>query len=277
MALKLKLEEDGTLVGPRGVTFGRLISMEMDLIERPHALTPTEVRDLTACPFCDAEVSELCRRWRGGARKANHAERVQEALDIAGTVSEGTERYGNSAVGSTTDVQGKETPFGGKEVRPTATQREAEAVARVWTYWLEISGRKQRIDDKRKRIIRSAIALVGEEAVRRALLGLTLSPHHRGQNEQRRQYMEIRYALKGIGDESDDERIEKAISWAAVHSPQQAVDPDKVTRWLEEVRYTMSSPERPERERGTEAWKKLKAAGFKVNALDKPPWARIER
>lgn len=172
----------------------------------------------------------------------------------------------------------REGGAGGTEKRPTATQLEAEAVHRVWAYWVEITGKKQQLDDKRKRIIRNALKLVGEDATKRALLGLTRSPHHQGQNEQRRPYMEIRYALKGLKDESDDERIEKAITWAAEFAPGKAsVDSAKVHRWIAEVQYTMSLPHRPEKERGKAAWQNLKAAGFTIVQLDKSPWVRVER
>lgn len=162
--------------------------------------------------------------------------------------------------------------------RPTASQLEAAAVARVWEHYLAVIPSKRKLDPKRNRIIAMALRSVGEDAVKLAVTGLSRSPHHNGENEQRRTYLEIRYALKGIGDESDDERIEKAISWAALHAPgTTTVSAAKVERWLEEVRYTASQPHNPERDRGLAAWRALKAAGFNVVRLDKQPWARIER
>lgn len=188
---------------------------------------------------------------------------------------------GNSVPSPSTDSRENETVMkdgGVGETRPTPSQLQREAVTRCWDYWLEISGKKQRLDAKRERILRNALGLVGEEAVKRALLGLTRSPWHNGQNEQRKTYLEIRYGLRGIGDESDDERIEKAISWAAQYAPGATeVEPAKVERWLEDVRYTLSLPHRPERERATDAYRRLRAAGFTIVQLDKAPWARIER
>lgn len=282
--MKLKIDEDGTLVGPHGRVYGRVTSIEIDWIEHPGALTPSEIRDAVDCPFCNAEIGEFCHRWRGGERKSNHSERVQfavEQLDKREILSERSERYGNSAVSPSTDVStSTENSFGEKELaRPTATQLQREAVVRVWTYWIQISGKKkQRLDSKRERMIRNALQLVGEDGTKLALLGLTRSPHHRGENEQRKAYLEIRYALRGLGDESDDERIEKAITWAAVHAPGQShLSQAQVDRYLSDVRYTLSLPHRPERERGKESWLKLTAAGFKVIQLDRAPWARLER
>ena len=160
--------------------------------------------------------------------------------------------------------------------RPTATQLEAEAMQRCWEHWLAESGKKQRLDDKRRRILRRAIQLAGEDRVKLALTGLTRSPHHRGQNEQHREYMEIRYALKGIGDESDDERIDKAILWGALNAPgADQVNPDLVQRWLDDVRWTIQFG--TERERGKESWQKLRNVGFEIQKLDKAPWAQLSR
>jgi hypothetical protein len=52
-------------------------AIEIDWDEQPEALTPSAIRDSVACPFCNAEIGEFCRRWRDGDRKANHAERVR--------------------------------------------------------------------------------------------------------------------------------------------------------------------------------------------------------
>lgn len=178
--------------------------------------------------------------------------------------------------------------------RPTASQLERQAVERIWAYWLEASGKGQRLDSKRERIIRNALATVkasdscdlstAEEKVKRALLGLTLSPFHRGENDARKPYMEIRYGLKGRGDESDDERIEKACDWAAVYAPgapsKVALDPDKTLRYLEEIREYVGRLVRDKtattgRDRALKAYRTLADAGYTVQRLDRPPWARF--
>jgi hypothetical protein len=152
----------------------------------------------------------------------------------------------------------------------------SEAVARVWAYWLEISGRSQKLDAKRSRIIRNALKLTSEDRVMQALYGLSCSPHHNGANEQHRAYLEIRYALKGIGDESDEERIEKAIGWGRQNG-ENRMDPDKVSRLLEAARYTWSLPHKPERARGEAARAALEKAGFRVEEVEGPPYLRIVR
>lgn len=180
-----------------------------------------------------------------------------------------------------------------QERRPTATQLEDEAIDRIWSYWLSVSGKHQQLDEKRKRIIRSALQTMrkthqcdlpeAERLVGRAALGLSRSPHHNGQNEQRKTYLEIRYALKGRGDESDDERIEKAITWATIYAPgSNGVDGAKLERWLDQVRYHLGKrnidPNSPAgRERAEEAYRKLREAGFTLRKLDRPPYAEITR
>lgn len=166
--------------------------------------------------------------------------------------------------------------------RPTATQLERQAVERLWAHWLRITGKRQRLDSKRTRILRSAVLLVGEESVKLALTGLSRSPHHLGQNEQRKTYMEVRYALKGIGDESDDERIFKAIAWATVYAPGRAatLDPDKALRYLDEVRQfvgrqALDPSATTGRDRAVDAFRKLAEGGYAVEKLDRSPWARF--
>jgi hypothetical protein len=164
--------------------------------------------------------------------------------------------------------------------RPTATQLEREAIDRLWAYWIEISGKaRMKLDAKRIGHLRNALRLgFTEDEIKLALLGLTRSPFHNGENEQHKKYLDIHYALRGKGDESDDTRIEKAMVWAAVHAPNTVSIPQfKVERYLDEMRYTASLPHRPEAGRAREAYKAVTAAGFKVIMLDKPPWVRLER
>jgi hypothetical protein len=164
---------------------------------------------------------------------------------------------------------------------PTTAQREAAAVKRCWDYYLSVIPSKRALDDKRKRILKSALKVVGEERVMLAILGLSRSPWHNGSNEGEKKYLELHYALKGIGNESDDARIEKAIGWAREFSPTNGNGNGKLSaatrdRLLEEVRYTMSLPTRPELQRGIAAYDRLTKAGYKVTKLARAPYARIE-
>lgn len=186
---------------------------------------------------------------------------------------------GSRSLPSTTAT---ELPDGGvgDQKRPTASSLEADAIARVWEYWFELfpSKRKRKIDSTSKGLIKNAIRLRGEEDTKKALLGLSRSPFHGGRNEQQRKYQELRHALKGKqrDGESDDERIERAIEWGVINDPGYTdVDPDKVERWRDEVCYAKQF--HSELERGRQAYRNLVGAGFKVEALDKPPYARVSR
>lgn len=164
--------------------------------------------------------------------------------------------------------------------RPTARQLENEKIERIWAYWIEITGKtRAKLDAKRRGHIRNAL-LIGfdEEDIKLALLGVWRSPFHQGENQQRKQYLDLHYALRGKGDESDDTRIEKAMTWAAIYAPDTPSMPEyKVSRLLEDVRYTLSLPHRPERQRAEDAFRELRAAGFQIEMLEKAPWARIRR
>jgi hypothetical protein len=207
----------------------------------------------------------------------DRAEQTPRAADVGYRAQSVTDP---NDVGPSREEEGStDNPVSQNASRPTPTQLEREAIQRIWDYWIEISGKKQRFDSKRERMIRSALRMgFDEEDIKRALLGLWRNPWHHGENEQRKVYLEIRYALRGIGDESDDTRIEKAISWAAIYAPDKPSMPEyKVSRLLEDIRYTCSLPHRPERARGEAAFRELRAGGFEIDMLEKAPWARIRR
>ena len=192
-------------------------------------------------------------------------------------------------LGRSTSLRDGEPLAGQREDRlPPSPERE---VGRIWSYYVEVIPSNRRLDDKRKRIILNALHVMcqthgctlekAEALVKRAVLGLSRSPHHNGDNEQRRTYLEIRYALKGIGNESDDERIEKAITWAAIYGERRnGTDPAKVERWLDEVRYHLGKRAidpgaTAGRDRAIEAYRKLAAAGYKLERLGRPPYVRV--
>lgn len=177
--------------------------------------------------------------------------------------------------------------------RPTASQLERAAIDEIWAHYLEAIPSRRVLDAKRTRVIRNAIHTVraaqqcdldaAVELVKQAVTGLSLSPWHNGQNPDHRSYLELHYALRGKGDESDDTRIEKAISWAAIYSPSATVvDEAKAQRWLDDVRYHLgklaADPNSTSgRDRAMEAYHRLKVAGLKVVRLDRPPYARLSR
>lgn len=179
------------------------------------------------------------------------------------------------------EVPKEESPSEPPSARPpTKRQLEDAVIERVWSYWVEISGKKRsRLDAKRKGHIRNALQIgFTEDEIKLALLGLWRSPFHQGENQQNRRYLDLNYALRGIGDESDDTRIEKSILWAALYSPNtQRITQAKVEQYLDEMRYTRSLEHKPELERAKHAYRQMVAAGFRVIMFDKAPWVRVER
>lgn len=77
MRLEIK---HGLVLNPLGKAVGIVDAIEVDFFGR--SLTPTQVRLVAPCPFCHAPRAQLCRRWRGGDRKANHAERIEAARSL---------------------------------------------------------------------------------------------------------------------------------------------------------------------------------------------------
>jgi hypothetical protein len=60
-------------------------------------------------------------------------------------------------------------------------------------------------------------------------------------------------------------------------SSAEMLDPGTRDRLVEEIRYTLSLPHRPNRERAEEAWRRLRAAGFKLTRLNEKPWLKVTR
>lgn len=102
-----------------------------------------------------------------------------------------------------------------KEEEPSVPR--SEQADEVWIHYCQKISDRQTYDEKRKRIVRNAVKKFGVEKCKRAIDGLAISKWHNGENPSGKKYLEVRYALKGIGDESDEERIEKMISWADEH------------------------------------------------------------
>lgn len=166
------------------------------------------------------------------------------------------------------------------EIKTEAYKRHLEdEVQQVWAAYLQATGKKPKLDDKRRKHIANALKIAGLEKCKLAVVGLTHSPHHRGENDTGTTYLDIRYALKGIKDESDEERIEKMAALADLPGPAAAVagvDPVRVERRLEAVRANRSSGGFFEPGRAAQAQKDLEAWGFTLVELNKPPWVRLQ-
>jgi hypothetical protein len=92
-------------------------------------------------------------------------------------------------------------------------------VAEVWEVYDRLIGKGRRlyVDRTHGSMIRDAIKATGSVAiVKQAVIGLSRSPHHNGENEQKKTYLDLRYALKpmrGTG-ETIQERVEKMARYA---------------------------------------------------------------
>jgi hypothetical protein len=173
-----------------------------------------------------------------------------------------------------------------KSSKGIPSQREGE-ISEVWQTYLEATGKTgMTLNDKRRRHINNALDVAIADTqelrlakVKRAVVGLSLSPHHNGENDQRTPYLDIRYALKGIRDESDDERIDRMARIADTRgstSSGAGIDQARIDRRLEEVRANRSSGGGFEPARAAKAQEELEGWGFRVRLLEAPPWAQLE-
>lgn len=185
---------------------------------------------------------------------------------LRATLSADPGATGDSSSSGSTNVEG---------LKPSKKNAE---VLEVWDFYLEQIPSRMRLDAKRQRYIVAALKVRTLDEVKNAIVGLSRSPWHNGDNPLRKKYLSIYYALHGQRDESDDERIDKAIEWGLVHDPVYTnVSPAKVERWLEALRYATQT--KTEVDEGKIALVNLRSAGFKVERVNPagPPWVRISR
>jgi hypothetical protein len=158
-------------------------------------------------------------------------------------------------------------------------EREPTDVEVVWSYYVQVfKASRQTLDDKRRTIIRNALKIRTVDECKRAIDGLSVSPFHNGDNEQRKKYLGIRYALSGIGKESNDERIDKMVDVADAHGGvvrggKLPSDHPRIQRWLANVRTSLRS--QTEMTRGRESLLSLRENGYDVMKLDAPPWVKL--
>lgn len=108
-----------------------------------------------------------------------------------------------------------------QEPQPRARSVESESTAEVWRFYVQTFGTRSELNDTRRRIIRNALKTRDVDTCKRAIVGLSKSPWHNGENPGATKYLDIRYALKGNqrDGESNDERIDKMAELASSPSP----------------------------------------------------------
>lgn len=86
----------------------------------------------------------------------------------------------------------------GGETEPQPKTVTSDEVRRVFTEWVEATGRSKRTlcDNARKGLIRQALSQYPYEDVRDAVRGWRYSPHHRGENDQRVKYNDLSLLLR---------------------------------------------------------------------------------
>lgn len=155
---------------------------------------------------------------------------------------------------------------------PVSPPGDKSEIDIVWEHYVKVfNATRQTLDSNRRTIIRNALKVRSVEECCRAIDGLKVSPFHNGENDQKKSYLGIQYALKGRNGESHDERIDKMIDEAdkrggGLHGGKLPTDHPRVARWLEYVRYAWSN--QAEKQRGREGLNNLRANGFDVRLLE---------
>lgn len=88
-------------------------------------------------------------------------------------------------------------------------------IEEVWTFYGECFPKKrERFNNDHRKIIENALKVRDKETVLRAIFGLATSKFHLEKG-----FTEIRYALKGIGAQSDEARIDRSSAAAGDFDP----------------------------------------------------------
>jgi hypothetical protein len=97
---------------------------------------------------------------------------------------------------------------------PSKPSDEPSPVAVVWEHYdsvvLKPNKMRRALDDTQRRIIAAALKVRDVAECCCAIDGLAKSPHHNGQNDRGKKYLDLRFALRGNGQrgETAEQRID---------------------------------------------------------------------
>jgi hypothetical protein len=118
-----------------------------------------------------------------------------------------------------------------KEAFGQESSEPSPEVAEVWSLYGQLISSKRQLGPKQHKDIERALKVRDLATVKWAVVGLSRSPHHNGQNDQGTKYLDIRYALRGNGarGESNEERIDRMAelgkaAGTPLPTPQEVVD-----------------------------------------------------
>lgn len=121
-------------------------------------------------------------------------------------------------------LEKEEITTGVKPPTPPKTGLQDPAIERVWDVYDELVLKPNRmrrvLDLATRRLIKTALEVRTLEDLFLAIKGLSVSSHHNGKNDQRKKYLDLRYALKGTGrSETVEQRIDSMIEYATKAKP----------------------------------------------------------
>jgi hypothetical protein len=209
---------------------------------------------------------------RGDIGPSDHAQNGTSGGDIS-DVEGGTLPAGAHV--ERTAVEGKEEQTHEQGAVPSARERANADIYEVWRYYLAKVPSRRQLGLKQRSQIKAALKVRTIDEIKLAIDGLAASPFHNGINDRDKTYLDLHYAIVARGLESTEERIDKAIAWGK-RLTAASMEKSVRDRLLEEVRFTYGLEHHPESARADAAVAQLKAAGYKIVAIDQPPWALLE-
>jgi hypothetical protein len=87
-------------------------------------------------------------------------------------------------------------------------------VEEVWELYCRLIGKHRAFEPSHRKLIERALEACDVELVKRAVIGLSRSPHHNGQNDRNTTYLDLHYALKPKSGQSTEERVEYMAQFA---------------------------------------------------------------
>lgn len=190
---------------------------------------------------------------------------------------------GGGAFSSSGEQPGSTTEEAAVQGGAGENEKPPDPVAEIWSYYVTTCKRQRvQMNSVRRSIIRAALRVRSAGEIKWAIFGLSVSPHHNGKNDQRKTYLDIRYALAGVSKgESNDERIDKMAALGRAHhgaaQPGTALDDPKIKRRLDLLRENRAHGGDYEPTRTAEAVRELEAWGYEIVRLDSAPWIELRR
>lgn len=156
-----------------------------------------------------------------------HGELVSRDGEVLGRLTSLTiDRAGGTIGGVSSSSSNEENKKKETTPQPPKTARDVE-VDTVWAHWEHTFGNRWQLDAKRRTMISKALDKRSVDTLKEAITGLSKSPHHNGENATSTKYIDLQYALKGRGAQSDESVIDRMAELGRSATKTAALDVDE--------------------------------------------------